>query len=779
MSQGGGVVGAASGVDLGALIRDRFEVLRTRRGLELALGTPGSQWQRSLVSAAEEDDAPVLVPLPPAGGFDEDAEDTATGPRGPGPFPSTKRLGLNNLHDRTYEFDTSSGSVGPQVQYGNDGDPLEDSGRNLGARVVRHIGGLDLLWSSLAPRGTISSNEELLLGASVPASGSTPSLADLVHDRPNPLRGALNADLFAAMLTDAHDAGLKVILTLLTYGGGSSQTSAHPAGSGWELCRDGGDTASALAPPDLDVDGTLSQVLRLDWKEDHRGATLDGNPFPTDGTVAGAACDFHEEHLDVSSSYKRSFVAEYAEHVGTLLSRVNGLLPVPLSDILEAVELFNEVDTRNYYETDGRRGAEWWGRAHAQGAWALRQALDAESDLADVRLLLPGVAGYQEGASAVPHDWSNKLDFVEEMVDVVVDELTNELGAEPDEVEDHLQGLDYHWYHRGDGLRHIAYLAVEVRELKDAVARGWAGADVPITVFESGVSALLTGSGDDRPPWAGSSWSAADQEAFQAREVWRRLGGALASPAVIAGWNAWMSGAGGHFTGMGLRVDDQASPVDAYPRPSYQAYQGLASALGDKVVSGRVVNPAVTPATTRVELAAILASPAVAHGELSPHLVVFEYELDDPGFGYAYLVLRDPTDPDTSVAREVTVDYLSAAGAVEEVATEPTSVSAAPSSMAIPEEQATWASNAAMALPRTLSFEQMASPPRLLLSTVPLDFAGQALFSGAALEGSRAYWEALVWAEGFLRGSPALVDLAEAQRAYERAKRAAIEGAPR
>jgi len=357
MSQGGGVVGAASGVDLGALIRDRFEVLRTRRGLELALGTPGSQWQRSLVSAAEEDDAPVLVPLPPAGGFDEDAEDTATGPRGPGPFPSTKRLGLNNLHDRTYEFDTSSGSVGPQVQYGNDGDPLEDSGRNLGARVVRHIGGLDLLWSSLAPRGTISSNEELLLGASVPASGSTPSLADLVHDRPNPLRGALNADLFAAMLTDAHDAGLKVILTLLTYGGGSSQTSAYAAGSAWELCRDGGDPASALAPPDLDVDGTLAQILKLDWKDDHRGATLDGHPFPTDGTVAGAACDFHEQHLDVSSSYKRSFVAEYARHVGTLLSRVNGLLPVPLSDILEAVELFNEVDTRNYYETDGRRAA--------------------------------------------------------------------------------------------------------------------------------------------------------------------------------------------------------------------------------------------------------------------------------------------------------------------------------------------------------------------------------------------------------------------------------------
>jgi hypothetical protein len=148
-----------------------------------------------------------------------------------------------------------------------------------------------------------------------------------------------------------------------------------------------------------------------------------------------------------------------------------------------------------------------------------------------------------------------------------------------------------------------------------------------IRVSETGCSA--TGRVRDLPP------GFTDLATFQAFEVWRRVAGALASIARVASWHSWVAGKEGEYAGFGLRHDGQdegACASSSLPRPSWFAYQRLASLLGNVGV-GRMLLPEVTDRGDLVRRLPTLG-----------RAVVFEYELADPvGFRYAYLVFLDPS----------------------------------------------------------------------------------------------------------------------------------------
>ena len=229
-----------------------------------------------------------------------------------------------------------------------------------------------------------------------------------------------------------------------------------------------------------------------------------------------------------------------------------------------------------------------------------------------------------------------------------------------------VQGIDYHWYHREDQWKHIGMLVHEVSELQETLEGAFDQAlddarqsrshapSLEITVYESGWSVL-----DALPPsLAGSSVTG---EELQAREVVRRLGGALASEATVAGIHAWMDmseSGGSGFAGTGLRAYDPPTASHLLQVPSAQlsawfVYRRLASLLGgggwhtkygDRVLSGKMLLP---DTTSRAELVSRQAEHGIG-------AVVFEYRLasNPGGHRYAYLLLVDPGSSESAVDLE-------------------------------------------------------------------------------------------------------------------------------
>jgi hypothetical protein len=75
-----------------------------------------------------------------------------------------------------------------------------------------------------------------------------------------------------------------------------------------------------------------------------------------------------------------------------------------------------------------------------------------------------------------------------------------------------------------------------------------------------------------------------ERNVFQAHELWRRLGCALAAPTTCVGWHSWMSVDSTGFRFMGLRTDlatDAANADQATPRLVYYAFQRFKRWLGD------------------------------------------------------------------------------------------------------------------------------------------------------------------------------------------------------
>jgi hypothetical protein len=217
------------------------------------------------------------------------------------------------------------------------------------------------------------------------------------------------------------------------------------------------------------------------------------------------------------------------------------------------------------------------------------------------------------------------------------------------------------WYHtrragNDEPIRHIGYLVCEVPEIErwivDAINAAWHATDpstdvlssFPVTVMETGTTAT---EGSDSPGHIAYVPNGFSREEFQAFEVFRRLGGALASGARMIGWHSWMANNTGAFAGHGLRDDtgdDTALPEDATQRRSWFAYRRFTSLLSD-VRLGSMVLPSVSD---RSDLEAFLASAGVHPfvvfrylGTFTAPVLVTARPVGD--FHYAWLVLRDPS----------------------------------------------------------------------------------------------------------------------------------------
>jgi hypothetical protein len=438
------------------------------------------------------------------------------------------------------------------------------------------------------------------------------------------------------MFEAAHAAGQKVLLTFGAVNNNRENGNLLPPSStDWE--RDvevGGQTYT------LNADSAVT----MPWSMDHVDRSLDSCDFPARSGGRpinhewSVENDWHLDVLDVSSGYKRAQLREIAKQTGYLLSALSSCLPsgVTETQILEAIELFNEVEVCSRYEaTTGSYPAYqlviepfesgWrWGQACLHAAYGLRMGLNTQC--ADVKIRLPGIRSYSEELN---HTWEDRILSLQGLVGGFVREAIEYLHSSrngpqwaTEEVLAALptlmQGIDYHWFHAGelnadDHIRHIGYLVCEVAEIErtiveEANAR-WQMttgrtdetvlSSYSVSVMETGTSAIQTSlfvpTGLSGLPVTGSGDPASPREVFQAWEVVRRLGGALASGARMVGWHSWMSRSTAANAGFGLREDGQSedqAATEATQRASWFVFQRLTSLLSGALF-GRMVIPEV------------------------------------------------------------------------------------------------------------------------------------------------------------------------------------------
>jgi len=602
------------------------------------------------------------------------------------PEVEPRRFGLNNVQayrtDWVEDPDGMGGQLVDVVKFGVDGASILDAGR-LGADVIRHHGEHDLLWYMLAQEPLLLEQHTSPLAHAderrvppftlpVPLQAEIPEAIRYGHQAGRDLGSYLgyNETLIAAVLDKAREAELKLVLTFLSKGGGGGDTGdSRPP-----TVFDATNVEYAIDTPTLKTGIDRTDLFAdLPWSADHTGQ---GSPageayaFPVTASamLTMEAREWYLSSLDPACPYKREYLGTIARAVAKLLVAAGDEAGIAdLSGVVEAVEVFNEVDSRDHWVFHGTPVADpatagnKWGRAYLHAAKGLR----AGGLPASVRITLPGLTSYHGSVRAM--HWSDRLAFVGGLIEGIVDEANTSYrlwGASyPSEILAELgslvQGIDLHWYHHedGDGPTHIGYLVLEVGELRDTILSSLGShsppvnladfEDFPITVFESGWSLDGRPPADMVPVGADPEALLSAAESFQAHEVWRRLAGALAGGALIAGWHPWASRGNERFSRMGLRRDDPRGvevASDATQRPAWFAYAVLTEVLKGRVKTGCMVLPQVA---TRLELRRKL-------GADPEHtsVVVLEFGLDAPaGQGvlaaeWAYMLLLDPFAPE-------------------------------------------------------------------------------------------------------------------------------------
>jgi hypothetical protein len=576
----------------------------------------------------------------------------------------TKRLGLNQLKAYRRYWDDDAGAVRVSSKYGRHGESLRDAGR-LGAKVVRQVGGRDLLWGFLLAHDgvEITSAEALRTGRPIPVFGSDPTTSA-------ELRWGVRAPQLGELLGVAEDVGLELHFTFLlnTAGddGGGAGLPGMGAGSSAGCSGEGRTFYHRVGGSRL-----ATNVVEMDWDEDHvaeQDHETPPNSFPIERSSYGSLCEWHLDTLDVSAPYKRSYVQYLGEAAGALLQRAAQLDPrIDLGTLVSAIGIFNEVSVADQYheagEYDPEVTGEMWGRACARGAYGIRQAVAAT----EVKLSLPGLLSYSWSAeSGGPQSWQTRLRYLRSLVYGFAREMMEVLpvgSREPTSLPDYLQAIDLHWYHhQREDTCHVGFMVHEVNDVfayvEDGLREGLNEA-VDRRILESRQVDEIASSVMDRfEVRVSETGCSADprgttklpetyfpvREDFQAFEVWRRLGGALASRASGGSWHSWMAGNSGTYRGFGLRRDtgpENAPASAATPRKSWFAYQRLTEQLGE-VASGGMVFP---DSPSRSTLQRDLHSSA-APGVVDP-LVIFEYRLGSGTWPWAYLVLADPLAANT------------------------------------------------------------------------------------------------------------------------------------
>lgn len=574
-----------------------------------------------------------------------------------------KKIGLNAM--KTFYHDDNDPSS--PTKYGNNESQFNDCAA-LGAKVIRQFGRADLLWGMLAGDRTVK----------VPLESG---LAAIIND-------PQNVDRIAQLFAEAHRVRTKVIFTFLTLGGGEEVLDP------------------TLFPDPM---GEMKAVPILSWSDEHLDQEADGYPYSyiSDGDSATIK-RWLTHSLDVRSGYKRHYFRLIAAHAVQLLydslAEAKNALgldgTVTLLDLIEGIEIFNEIDTRARIivatGADIEAQAYWWALAYVECAEAFYELGVTEG----IPILLPGLASY---IPEIGFTWPEKLTFIEAFCIQIAWEARKR-GLHLPTVA---SGLDYHWYHRSPGTeRHIGYLIQEVSQLR-ALLDERISSKCHITIMETGVAVdadfvplvkrgLTSGSA--------TSLERLDGDLFQSNEIWRRLGGVLASAAVSAGWHSWMSGFPEAFELMGLRVDDSRDSATyasaAHTRWSWFAFERLTSMLGD-VVAGRMILP-------EIESLSELSSMTKADG-----LVVLEFTLGAASSAigrYAYLVFYDPTAAANGATVEVTATFSAIHASLVSTRVDSPPVSSGGGQITLPTGFAAFDPDAVLTLPAVLRVYKEDSP---------------------------------------------------------------------
>lgn len=324
-------------------------------------------------------------------------------------------------------------------------------------------------------------------------------------------------------------------------------------------------------------------------------------------------------YFDTQNSTHREWMTAYATSACELLLELEANIQATdaafaLESVIDAIEVFNEIDTCNVIISDTLNyayGEDAWTASGQAWAEVIEPMAKVISDYFGrttksgprIRACLPSISSYDvdedllESTTSAAHaqddpqyvnTWTWRIRFLEAFLDRFV------ALAEDDGITDSYTALelamaiDYHWYHRNRqindsdvGPLHISRLTWECQRIRAALDDvGLTRTEV--TVFETGTSALTADSvavdiyvPDDA---ASADASTSAQEVYQAYEVWRRLCGAAAGGAAVLGWHSYQSSRtkSSSYYGHGLRDDSAAKSIIAYPRLGYFMYQVFA-----------------------------------------------------------------------------------------------------------------------------------------------------------------------------------------------------------
>jgi hypothetical protein len=317
----------------------------------------------------------------------------------PSPFApgtATKRLSVNK--ERLGEDDGV---------YGTSEEQWEDFAL-LGLDFIRQFGQGDLLW-----RGLSGSDDSI--GAEIPATFE--ELRSLLSGR---------AAKLSELLMTAFSNGKKVVFTFLTTGGGSSNTH---------------DTT------------VYKEALEVDWASPRAAITRGDLPVGLDDIwgVATASeklsMELPDDIWDFSDPYKLVYTGVIAWYAGCAIQEALDLAcaagcEMTLSDVVERIEIFNEVDMRNIVKDgasyDAEATAEYWARA------CLVAAIGFKAALPEAILFLPAVSSWEETEETGPallHTFTWRASFLRALLAAIndsCDRIAKEIGF-------FFSGMDYHW----------------------------------------------------------------------------------------------------------------------------------------------------------------------------------------------------------------------------------------------------------------------------------------------------------------------------------------------
>lgn len=494
--------------------------------------------------------------------------------------------------------------------------------RLLGASVGRYVGRRDLTWAELTGDRA----------AEVPYTRE--DISALINSPET-------VERFVAELEGVLAERRKIRFIFLTYGGGSE--------------------------PAEDVIDTYTSCVRLYWAREHktRGHRSTDVVVMEDGSVAASedsslfdylvAVDglaeaitsflgsgtwweagIDADHdtawniLDVRLDYDRDYVGIIAEVVAELLLGVLKRLretrggSFELSQVIDAIEIFNEVNVRNIVWSEKAAkedvSARYWAKAYVKAAKGFRAAFKAAGETCPP-LWMPSLSSYVrpkyfDRKMAGRWNWTACWRCEKSWFQAFVEEVVKH-ASEEHPLESLVSGVDYHWYHRAAhssgvlkdereeyyDFLHIGHLVDEVAALRIILDDNG--------LFDAEVSVMETGFGtyDTKRCWGTVDggvdsierphYYAADditrEDSFQAQETVRRLLGALSAGASLVGWHAWLSDSNGDFQSLGLRYDEdgESAPFQAVQRPSWYAYRRIAQ-IAAQAVSVRMVLPALS-----------------------------------------------------------------------------------------------------------------------------------------------------------------------------------------